>query len=735
MPTFVLTVPERAAGPRGVVRDSSITNSRNDKVTRVSTVTELDIMAQGVRSVGVLVEMDKGDGVLVPLTAAEMGGSVTLSGSLDGYGVRELAFQKVDSRSPFLSADLRASRRVRMTGVRGVPGGVRKTTMFDGWLRSGSFDLKPNGAQIVAQEGAALNKLLTYTLAARSYRTRDAIIREICSRNGIRIGTFTWTGVALGGYAFKEINEAGDRTILAFLSEFVAPTGHRVYQEIDPRLSNGFATLNIKKFHPNDTSTRTLTHADIHRMQITPPDANAPNVVRLSAALYPYIGPDLTGTVGPTTTAGVGSSTGLLAVNKQDKTTGVVSAIFPAATATTAPTVITTLVYDGGSLLSSVVEEWGWYTPEIARRIQDGAGVMTHRTDVDAYQYADGLWYVDQTQTYRMKKRTSTTYSYNAAGWLISTFVVIEQYTERETHFAYHNNGAGPELPLVGIYRKDDGTALEPLQTPVASVGFVPEHYLEIYEPWYTSYSTNAGSEVTNVRRMAYPIVSIGGVMRNRVREEALPLIPGMNWYVFGPTASKRYSRFLNDVSTFADIKDYYATVDADTHTVTTIPNLNGYQLTGAIDNATADLTALVNGGGAVVFQTLTVESPRPLGTQLTDSESPQTTSIIMPDLVRIGFNHGHRIQASAESSWCESAAEMETAALEEMRRIAGIGVTIETDVDWEVGEGDVITIPTHPKLGPSPQLLVLSSAWNVDYSSRTQSQTLRCVWYPPEIA
>jgi hypothetical protein len=90
--------------------------------------TPVDVLSPGWRQIGVVLEMDLGSGSLSIIPLSEIDGDITLRGSINGFGVRELSFVRFgDGQSPWKTALLRGMRRVRLTGLRGVPGALGST--------------------------------------------------------------------------------------------------------------------------------------------------------------------------------------------------------------------------------------------------------------------------------------------------------------------------------------------------------------------------------------------------------------------------------------------------------------------------------------------------------------------------------------------------------------------------------------------------------------------------------
>ena len=428
-PTFVTTIRERVRAKRPTFV-TAVTNSQNDTLGYDIDVTEHDFMADSWRSLGIRIDMEGGDATVQQVTGSELGPVVSLRGDLDGYGVRELAFQRNVPLSAIRTAALRTARKVTMSGIRGTLGGQREYPLFDGHLRDAESSIDPGTVQLTAQEGTLLTRPIIYALAARSYTSRDTVVRDVCAKHGVPAGTLSWGAVTLGGYVVKEINEAGDRAVLAFLAEFVAAVGRRVF------IDRG--AVSVDQFLPSDTPVRTIALNDIRAgsLRVIPPPANAPNVVRMTSGMYGYVGPDLTGTVIATVIV-TGNYTPDKAYEKQDKTTGVVTSVSPSTSPQTEVSkTVTTTVYDGGTIISQQVDKWGWYAPVAARKHQDSAGVVSWQTAIDCYHYAsDGSWRSQDTETYQVIRRTKKwVYSWSNDGFLRAEFRDFQEMENPETY-------------------------------------------------------------------------------------------------------------------------------------------------------------------------------------------------------------------------------------------------------------------------------------------------------------
>lgn len=696
----------------------TVTTTANDTLPFALDLTKHDFLADPCRYAGAEVDYDRGDGVMVPLTDSEMPTSLSLHGSLDGFGVRELTFGRIGpGQTPLNSGSLRGAQRVKMSGIRGTLGGYRALPMFDGYLRDASYDSHPAAAAIVAQDASILNEPLFYTLAAQSASTRLAVITDICQRYGIKIGTFAFTDADnVGGYAIKEINEAGNRSVLAFLAEYVSPTGCRVYWRD--------GALNIKRFSTDDTPVRTLTFSDIRKVTVAPVPANTPNVVRMASEIYPFTGAILTGVQAPITTDVVNAVYApVVAVDKQDHTTGVISAtgLSSSAIMREVSKTVTTNTYDSnGTLTTWTVEKYTWYNPLACNLKQDGSGVTRYNEDFDVYRTADGVWHYQDQETYQVTdKRVFVA--------LFSTTTGVK-YGETETFYQYHdwsmpvgqrNAGNTATVYIANRYLTNDGQGwlngrqrIDALPAPVT---------LNHLYTWDTATRSL-------IRRTTQGYFAAGLSLYNN-----MTFTSAGNLYVFGPTAVPMYGVSFGGLSA-AQINEAdtltYTALTATTHREVNTDGILSYSNWWHVRFQDPEI------GRAYAFTDTTVSTPLPKVSSTRPTQVTEPASVTAVDRVGVALL-GKRNVTNTENSWCETTDEMDTVAFDVLRFSRAIPVRIEMDLDFDIVEGSVITLPPHPDLGQAEvDVLAMDCTWVLDQTAPGMGQlTVDALFFPPELA
>ena len=707
---FALNVKERPDLAR-LAFNYAVTTPANDTLGFSYTIDRHDFNGDAWKQLGARVEMDLGDGVLVTVPASERPATLSITGSLEGFGVRELTCGKIPGESPLRTAWMRAPRRVKVTGVRGTLGGFREWDLFDGLIREGNHSLFPSAASLQAQDASVLNERLFYTLAPFSYRSRRSIIAEICNRYGIRAGTWTFTDVAnVGGYVMKGINEFGERTVLEFFGEFLIPTTCR------PKWRGG--VLNIQHFTPSGTSKRTLTWSDIREIRIPPPPTNAPNTVRFTAEIYPYVGPDLTGTHPPVEEIVTGSYTPAAATQKQNHLTGAITAVSPSVTPQTMISKrVTVDNYAGGTLTTRVVTDYAWYAPKACKNRINGGTAYNNVFDV--YQFPDGTWRTQDTETFMIVQQTTFTKSFNATtGRLDFDVTYMAKMAPWEWHrsaILFGSNGTPTGYDrLVTV----DGDAwINGCET----VGVV-EH---VYRYYNYDAATGQVSARTNLNRSAFGEAFYGSITPPPIG----PTYTGPNIYEFGPAAAlRRCYRAVGSITLWRVMESYIET-SATTHSiVTAAPTYEPFPY--VVPSSTVTCSPIPPVG------TVEVAEPRPIIEQTTYQQTTQSVSITTPSLASVALV-GKRLADYSENGWCETRPEMEASGLQVLRQIGAIRPELTMhEVDFDLEEGDVITLPYHPDLGDGPvPALIVSAHVGLDGQACSGDQRFELEVWPREVA
>ncbi|HSY50394.1 MAG TPA: hypothetical protein VLC46_16400 [Thermoanaerobaculia bacterium] len=379
------------------------------------------------RLIGASIAIDKGDGSLTPLTLAEIGGVANMHASSDAYG-RTLTFELKASPaelSLLLSSWTKGLHRVRMTGYLGAPGGVQARTVFDGFIRTATFNTDTSSASIDCQDASIRWSALkiVYNLDQGAGTSRRQVFLDLCNLYGMTPGVLDF-GPNDGGVVFKGISEGGTNALLDWIRDFLTPIARKIKFSQD-----GTEEINVLPMDGTATVARSFNASDVQALSIGGPATNDPNTVMMtSTTVFGYIGPTglrtevtvtphyglpIAGTMEPF----------LRARSFQDNTSGIVRSepiidwVFPAGYVPQ-PVLIgqtkTTRVYDGGNMVFEEVEESGYYAPRACNRQIDAVGVETYNKQFVVYQYADGSWRTQAAQTYQVVSRTQRTKTFDS---------------------------------------------------------------------------------------------------------------------------------------------------------------------------------------------------------------------------------------------------------------------------------------------------------------------------------
>ncbi len=697
-----ITVVERPEESRLASVLTIVNAAVADALASQISVVEHDFMADAVRTAGILLEMEGGDGTMATVPLSELGEEITLSESLEG--VSELSFTRVgDGQSPLRSGHLRAPRRVRMALSRGTLGGERWWPVFDGSLRDADVDTYPCQSALQAQDGSVLDRPLIYSLIARSYWSRKDVWLDICRRNRIVPGTFNAPNN--GGYVNKEITEGGNRTIRAFLAEYFVPTGYTCRW-------NG-RSLDVVNFSVLDAPVRSLTWSDLHGMpRVTPPPANAPNVVRLASGIYPYTGPDLTG-VTNTVVDTPGPYTPKAAIQKQDKVTGAITSVAPAVTAQPVLSqVATATTRDGGTVVIENIVEYGWYAPKACKNRRLTNGTITFNNQADVYKYPDNTWRTQPTETWMPLRQRYTVWSFDVNGWFLSATTRLSEITAWELNLATINNGGTGQEVNIDRLVTEDGRAWESGAEAMKWVEDISNYP-----------STNALGQI--VQWSWSSRTSANEAFRGPVTPPPVgPVYAGPNIYVFGPLAAKRYlTRAVGAMTLWTSAQVLTPNPAGTAYTQVTTNTVNPL---GFIEPVQRSVPPAAGSDS--------VAAPLPLREQLSNKQVPQPASVEFRDDVRIAFAN-QMIPAPTENAWCETLSEMNLAAFVAGQQLGASDVQFTQDLDPRIRPGVVLELPVHPELGTEvPRLLVWSSTMTLNLTDYTCEHELACKWLPREL-
>lgn len=670
------------------------------------------------RQIGVRIEMDLGDGALTLIKGSELDGAVSLTGTLDGYGTRSLSFSRYGiDQNPMQSTLLRGMRALKMTLYRGLVGAVGSKVLFNGYVTQGSYGVMPPVAQIsgVDESIKHADKRLVYTLEAGSKRSRVSVLQDICTANSIPVGTWELPfpfrsvfGDAVvpsglpGGTVYKAISEGGDRPVLDFIQQFIEPIGCKMYWRD--------GAMNIKRFDMGGPVVATLGGGDIRNAHIDPPATNAVNSAQFSGTIFSYTGP--TGLHTTFTSVPVpGVYAPLVAVNKQDHTSGVVSAtgLSSGAASRVISRVDTTTTWDGGTIVSQSIDEYGWYAPRAANKRLGGG--TTYNATFDVYQFADNTWRSTAQEDFQLIRRTVTARAFDVNGFLTGETSNLYAWRAIETPFATLNNATGAEV-AIDVLATDEGSAW------VSGVeGFVIETDFVNYTP-VSSSDLRIAQKATFSQTTAdlyRPITNPGGAYAGTI-------------WVLGPTNAKRYVAFRitssGPIEVWRSIVNYYDLGESQHGEQVSVTDWGYIRTCAAI---LQQPTTLGN---------LTVAGAWPILEQKTALQQAQPATVKVFDDVQTALGGGIDRPDTRQNDYCETDGELRNCAIEDLRTSCSVKVTLEIDVNASIDEGSVIQIADHRLLDYGIQkLLVWTSTLNLQGGLQPNAtQTLVCRWYPPEL-
>lgn len=677
-------------------------NARNDRLQWSSTIINfLDIATSAVRKIGVKVEMDLGDGVLTAIPAKDLGPTINLSDSLDGYGVQTCDFERFgDEQSPIKSSMLRRMGAVRLTGYRGTNGAIGSRPLFDGFIRQGSFSPYPPVGRIDCLDTALtfLDKPFIYSLAQGSHLSREEVLLDMCADHGVPVGTWDLpiADGFRGGKLFKGIEEGGETNFMGFLVEWLIPIGCK------PQMRDG--KLNIARFSTDADPIRTLTCGDIRSLSCEPPTTNGPNAVSMSSSIFDYTGPEGLRTLPPVIKEETSQMLLTSAINRQNKADGTITAITPNVTIghMISSKTITTSTLNGGTLVAEVVDEYGWYAPLASRYKQDAAGAVSWNPDFDVFQYPDGSWRTTQQPDFQKIRTRTLTRTFDDEGLLATETRQIYQYTGVETFRGSLELATGAELYVV-TYINEDGSAWgdgkEILINETNTTSVADRQLITFVE---------SGNK-TIFAQVANP----GGAYT------------GSAIYHFGPTGAKRYGRLIGSNQFYGRIVTSYTPIDESSHrvSVSSAPGAIPPYFPESVQNLGTS-SERVEPGAIPALREL-----------LTAFQVAQAATVTIYDDVKIAMSRGTTVIDGRQNDYCETDGELRTAAFEALREIDHLVVNIEMDFDMIIESGKVIALTGHPKFNyETVKLLVVQRDISLNLVTAENSQSLTCRYYPPEL-
>jgi hypothetical protein len=691
--------------------------------TLTITIGILGALASSFRQVGIGIDFDKGDGVLTRLLGSEIGSQITLSGNLDSFG-RTLSFSRRGlENSPLLYSVIRGLRHVKMTGYLGVPGSVKSLTMFDGYLRQGSYNDHPSSADIQCQDASLkwASVKLSYNLAPGSLKTRLQILLDIFTAYNVPYGTLD-LGPSDGGVVFKGISVGGDVSLFEWIRGFLTPTGRRMYFRPDGKIE-------IKRFDTTGPVQRTLKAVDIGSLQVTPPATDDPNSVSITSTQFGYIGPIGTRTE-VTDVATPGNYTPVAAINKQDYTTGFVSALaLSPAAATIVRRVRTTTIYSGGTIVAQIVEEWGYYSARACKNQQDGSGNVSYNSSFDVYQFPDGSWRMNATEIFQKIRETRTQRTFDTGtGVLVSESKVVGRFTALEFPITIFST-TSVESSIACFLTEDGhrwwaGQEIIEFALPPNIYGdtAITSRYADGLEITNTTFGADGNNRITAQILITYAESLYSFILTSK----PTGTIPAATYYGFGPSNAKRYAVAVAS-GTLASAGGPYVVISY------TPIDESSYKRTVSVQWATSPN---IQGDLLEAWNTLptsgTFSGAIPVLDVLTAKQTPQPRTQVVTDNVRVALV-GQTIPDYQSNDFCEDAGELRTAALEELRMKSAFRVPIQMPFDPTFNEGDVIQVQIPRTTGEPKKCLV----WGISRtftSNGDARQSVDALFYPDEL-
>lgn len=673
---------------------TNVTTSRVDSLSANTTVTRslAAILAEGWRVIGVKVEMDLGDGALTEIPRSELGSSIRISSSFDGF-TDEVSFQLAGRKySPFKSALIRGQQRVRMTGILLRPGLITTRKIFEGAVAIGKYFGDPPFATVSAVDsfGRHSSKQVHLNLEPGSRRTRLSVLLEILNTYGIQAGEIN-LGPEQGGILFKPVSVSGV-TLGEFLRDFLKPTG-AVYW-----FDQSTEKLHAQKFRPG-TVYRTLDSSNMGReLEVMVPATNNANNVTATGILFAYTGPS-----GERTERSESVSRAvyapLVASKRQNKADGSLTTLSLSSVSEESEVgkLIKWTNYLGGNVVSQVTEELGWYAPMAAPKKQLSSGTIQHNPDRDVYQYADGSWRSVDREEYQVIRRTRLLKYYSSAGYLTQRWDFRESFAADRQAITQTTDGVNETF--LPTYMTEDG------------VGWIND--IEKLNIWEHSITDVQGDDA---KLLSYEVMNLYGLF-------AYPVAKQPNSYGYGPIALKTFKKSSTEsVQWVGKVVTSYRALSEEEHTVTTTRQ--------SIVGMAGTNTPII--GGTSVDPIRTVTGTRPPVEQLTDFQAAQQARSTAVDNVQVALNEAHYYYIHDE--WAETNGELQVIAFEELRAQGKWPLRFSIPVDYDLRKGHTLRI-NRPEHGLNNEdMLAWTVETEIDLKTGANRQTLVVDHFPPEL-
>jgi len=743
-PLLALTVSTVAHtnpfAPEFAVSTRSVRSASDVLQLDISVTAELAAaLESSERVAGVEIQIDKGDGQLAALLQTEIAGTVEMKDSREGYGARTLSFtlQVPPSQSPFYVAWSRGPHRVKMIGYLGLPGAMQPRPMFDGYVTQCSWEAYPSLLRVDCQDVSVLlsSEKLAYNLEPGSLRTRKSVFREILTPYlllyEIEFGRLDF-GSNDGGLLYKGLSEGGTVDLLQWMAAFLTP--------IARRLTWDGGMCNVEPSYASGPPVRTFRANDINSLSVSLPATTDANAVVMSGTVFGYIGPSGRRTETDLPKIVRALFTPDLASGRQDHTTGEIEDL----SLTLEPEVrevsriVTTRVYDAGTVVMTTVEEWGWYSARACPREQSEEGTVSFNSAFDVYFYADGSCRLEAQQQYQMLRQTVSVKEFNGHYGPLSETVTTTQFNANVVPIAYVD-GEGTEIP-VPVFLTGEGIGwAKGFEFFVGSADDSQYFWVSGIGDGTLQSGRRARSNngFGSSQRVTYYLADAQGRIASATTvlkswglfyyaiEPPVVLLPLLSAFIFGPPSAKVYAIggggfFEHNIAPTAVTT--YSAIDETSHKETI--SFTPYAMPVDLDRLRAPAAPVV--GERIVPGGI------PILEQPTSGQTAQPASATVVDAVRSGLL-GKVVPDNQQNDFCETVDELATCALELLREKAP-AVQFDSLADWTVRAGKPVALLL-PEVVPVGEVM---TAWEVDWSFDVRSgenkQHIAARWLPKEL-
>lgn len=241
--------------------------------------------SQRSQRLGVRLDIDRGDGVMVTLPARETFGTLTIDESAERWG-DILRLQLAGERfSPMARGLLRSKRKIEVYLTIGNPANQYRAKVFTGWITKADHNIFPPNSTVIALDAAALfaqKRAKGFIVPPGSGRARLSIANELLTIGSIPAGHFDLGGD--GGTVEKPVS-LGDRAIVEFLKDYLGVLGAEV-----GFIDGQFVAV---RYDPDLPPVMELNPSNIILpASLSVPETLAPNVTGVVSVAYTRLEPD-----------------------------------------------------------------------------------------------------------------------------------------------------------------------------------------------------------------------------------------------------------------------------------------------------------------------------------------------------------------------------------------------------------------------------------------------------------